>query len=363
MDDYINVNEASMLLWITTHWVRKLIHEDRLNWKKEMWLYYITKESLEKYRQQRNIHRIGIPTKMPHTILERQNNVLQLKNNNQQRMPITEYIGKIENNLYWDMIAYVSSRTWKPGSIITPNDCMQLDDLLNLLKPKYPWNWDKKFKKLILYISSPWWILESSVKIIDIIKQYSESFEVIVPYMAKSAASLICLAADKIYMTTIAELWPIDPIIENPSRPWNTIPAKAIDDFIKYYLNETNKWWAISNALLRMFENKIDPYLLGSRKSALEYSQQEIKKAVEWKIDSSLLDNTIKTFTLDNVSHNHPITYSILKDIWLKNIVLLRDWEILNDVKWLFTTFRNYIVKNNISKTFRNRDRWFDIFD
>lgn len=354
MNWYVTVNDAAVELQISTHGVRKLIYENKLEYKKEWGLYYIKWESLQKYKENRRTRSnnplfLNRPPILPFQRIKWQENVLS----------IPKLIEKIEDIFWWDMLLYMSVFGCN-NSIVIPNDCMQLDDLLNLLPAKFKGSWEKKFKKVLLYLSSPWWILEASVKFIDIIRQYSESFEVIVPYMAKSAASLICLSSDKLYMTTISELWPIDPIIENPSKPWNFIPAKAIDDFIKYYTNEADNWGVISNALLKIFENKIDPYILWSWKSALWYSQREIKNALKWKVANNMLDNAVNLFTTDTVSHNHPITYNNLKEIWVKNIEQIKNGDALNYVKTLFSTCNNYMNKNNIIKTFWSRNRSYD---
>lgn len=354
MNWYVTVNDAAIELQISTHGVRKLIYESKLEYKKEWGLYYIKWESLQKYKENRRTR-----SNNPLFLNRPQIVPIQRLVPQEKGLSITELIEKIEDSFWWDMLLYMSVFGCN-NSIIIPNDCMQLDDLLNLLPAKFKWNWEKKFKKILLFLSSPWWILEASVKFADIIRQYSESFEVIIPYMAKSAASLICLLSDKIYMTTISELWPIDPIIENPAKPWNFIPAKAVDDFIKYYTKEANYWSALSNALLKIFESKIDPYILWSWKSSLLYSQNEINKALKWKINESLLDRAINIFTTDNVSHNHPITYNNLKGIWLKNIEQIKDEEILNCIKTLFTAWNNYMNRNNIIKTFWSRNRNYD---
>ena len=348
---FINVNDAANMLNVTPHYVRRLIHSSKLEWKFEEWLYKVSLDSLQQYKESKKNYFINATKVRPS---------MRIHDDITNNVAIKELIEKIEECFWGDLISYMSNFTRNNNSMIVPSDCMQLDDLLNLMPSKFPWNWDKKFKKILLYISSPWWILEASVKFVDIIRQYSESFEVIVPYMAKSAASFICLSSDKIYMTTISELWPIDPIIENPTMPWNFIPARAIDDFIEYYSEEANKWGSISNALSKIFENKIDPYILWSRKNALLYSQNEIKEALKWKVGDRLLGNVVNVFTTDNVSHNHPITYNNLQKMWLKNVEQVRNWDALNYIKMLFSEYNNYMNRNNIAKTFWSRNRNYD---
>lgn len=65
---------------------------------------------------------------------------------------------------------------------------------------------------LTLILSSPGGSGVSAERIINVCRVYSgNDFEVIVPGMAKSAATMICLGAQRIVMSDTSELGPIDP--------------------------------------------------------------------------------------------------------------------------------------------------------
>lgn len=70
-------------------------------------------------------------------------------------------------------------------------------------------------KGLALLVNSPGGIGLSAERIINICKSYSGTgeFVAIVPGKAKSAATMICMGANKIYMSKTSELGPIDPQI------------------------------------------------------------------------------------------------------------------------------------------------------
>ena len=57
-------------------------------------------------------------------------------------------------------------------------------------------------------VLSPW-------RIISLFREFAQEVNVLVPYGAYSAATLICLGADEILMGRKGELGPIDPIISN----------------------------------------------------------------------------------------------------------------------------------------------------
>jgi membrane-bound ClpP family serine protease len=58
--------------------------------------------------------------------------------------------------------------------------------------------------------------------IANVIRQFCQHFEVIVPATAQSAATLIALAADEIMMTKQATLGPIDPSTNGALNPPDT---------------------------------------------------------------------------------------------------------------------------------------------
>ncbi len=65
---------------------------------------------------------------------------------------------------------------------------------------------------LSLIINSPGGDGLAAERIINVCRSYSRNdFEVIVPWMAKSAATMVAFGANKIWMSRTSELGPIDP--------------------------------------------------------------------------------------------------------------------------------------------------------
>lgn len=58
-------------------------------------------------------------------------------------------------------------------------------------------------------------------------------FSVLIPYYAKSAATMLALAADEIVMGTASELGPIDPQVQR-SNEQDLVPAHALRDSLQY---------------------------------------------------------------------------------------------------------------------------------
>ena len=65
----------------------------------------------------------------------------------------------------------------------------------------------------------------SAYKIAAALQEYSSRLRVVVPDYAKSAATLMTLAADELYMSRTAELGPLDAQIEHPSEKDRSVSA------------------------------------------------------------------------------------------------------------------------------------------
>ena len=94
---------------------------------------------------------------------------------------------------------------------------------------------EKKRIDLFLYslggdVSVPW-------RIVSMIREFCDEFNVLIPYRAHSGATLISLGADHIIMGKKAELSPIDPtlnIFEDPNKPPITISIEDINSFLSF---------------------------------------------------------------------------------------------------------------------------------
>jgi hypothetical protein len=83
------------------------------------------------------------------------------------------------------------------------------------------------------------------IRIVKLIRNYCKKFSVLIPYRCHSAGTLICLGADEILMTKLAELTPVDPTSEahpfnpktpNPANPQQSIPLPVSVEDVRSYL-------------------------------------------------------------------------------------------------------------------------------
>ena len=105
-----------------------------------------------------------------------------------------------------------------------------------------------KKKSLLLVLNSPGGSALAAERIINVCRSYSESgYSVLIPKMAKSAATIIAFGAKKLYMSPTSELGPVDPQIKVGNE---LISAYSIIESYKELLRNAAKE-----------KGRIEPYL------------------------------------------------------------------------------------------------------
>ena len=184
-------------------------------------------------------------------------------------------------------------------------------NFLNILRK------EPQIKRLDLILESSGGDLVMAVKIAHICKSYSEEFTVIVPFYAKSAASIIALSADNLILNTAGELGPIDPQIKHPAFDMY-FPASSIKNALEFIESSKDPYIKMTMA------DKLDPLLIGAYNQTIEESKQYLNELP--KIDRlSNKDEIIKVFTEKYVDHGYPITYKIFKQLKLDFVSRIED--------------------------------------
>lgn len=209
-------------------------------------------------------------------------------------------------------------------------------------------------KKLVLFLNSPGGEALAAERIINICRTYSsQDFFVIVPKMAKSAATMICLGACKIVMSETSELGPIDPQIlirDGEGRPTGYKPAHELIESYKELMNQANK-----------SKGRIEPYLqqlarydardIRSIKSDQALSENIAIKSLKSGMLNSLTDKQIKAKIkpfLDPAytkSHGRPIYHNMAKECGL-TVQLFKTTSNFWKSVWQLYMRLNYVVTN-----------------
>lgn len=175
-------------------------------------------------------------------------------------------------------------------------------------------------KKLSLYLYTRGGDTMAAWSLINLIKQFCDEYEVIVPSKSRSAGTLICLGANNIVMTKQATLGPIDPSLNSPLNPQNpTIPQNpqvrvpVSVESIKGYFEYAKQELKIKNEndLSKIFiglSEKVHPIVIGNVFRSRSQIQMLGKKLLSAHFkDKNKINKIISFLCSDSGSHDYPI--------------------------------------------------------
>lgn len=234
--------------------------------------------------------------------------------------------------------------------LITNQDADMLEEVLR--------NSQMKNKELVLLLNSLGGDALAAERIVNICRSFSDGgFVVIVPKMAKSAATMVCLGAKKIGMGKTSEMGPIDPQIPICDERGNLKDFKAAHEVIESY-NELMKQANKSKGRLEPFLQQLarfDARDIRSIRSAQRLSESiAIRCLQNGMLNGSTnahIKSKIKPF-LDpkhTLVHGRPIYHDVAKACGLTVELYNNDNPIWQLVSELYVKL-NYFVSNHASK-------------
>lgn len=213
-----------------------------------------------------------------------------LLNENSYNTSRKSLIKLIENKLGGTVITYIENSEHPYASIIN-QDAVYFADVLQSIQTK----------KGFLILNSSGGSGNAAEKLLSMCrKKFTDGFTIIVPNFAKSAATMMCLGADKIMMGYLAELGPIDPQINAGSG--QSVPARSFIDGLEMIRENVTKDGDPPNMYLSML-SQVRPEIIAICQAAIEdargfaenwLSQYMLKKdptqaknVAEWLSDGS----------------------------------------------------------------------------
>lgn len=254
-----------------------------------------------------------------------------------------------------NVITYFSSFQ-HPGAMIDDRDRDIIESILQKLDHT---------KGLDLIINSPGGRPLSAERIINVCRAYSKGFRVVVPKLAKSAATMIAFGADLILLGESSELGPVDPQIGYIDQK-GEIVIRSAHSIIKGVEEILARIAAVApnqrvEGLLSLLPPVDQPFLEDckiaqklSEDIAIRYlkmttfkdlpersndKKPEDKASIEEKI--AIFLNPEKTF-----SHGRPIMYKEAKDIGL-NVELLKKEDARWNLLLQIYTRSDFVVSNS----------------
>lgn len=171
--------------------------------------------------------------------------------------------------------------------------------------------------KIALYLYTRGGDTATAWNIVNLLRQYCDSLQVVIPHKAHSAGTLISIGANSIIMTKQATLGPIDPSINTPINP--PIPNAPQSNYpvsveaVKGYLAFAKEELAIkddvalANILIKLSDH-VHPLVLGQVYRARAQIKMLAEKLLPNQIsDSAKMKEIVAFLCTDSGSHDYTI--------------------------------------------------------
>jgi len=264
---------------------------------------------------------------------------------NNQKQIGAELINDLEKERGSKVIVYFTGDRQPFSSKIAEDAVRPLyEHLLNL-----DFNKEEKVIDLFLYsrggdVSVPW-------RIASMFREFCKEFNILIPYKAQSAATLLSLGADNIIMGKKAELGPIDPTLVKATigegvLPQQEISVEDVNSFLSFIkeranINDQSALAEVVGSLV----NQISPLTLGSvnrQNSHIRLVARKLLTSRKEKMDEEKINSIIETLTEKIYSHGHGIGRKEAKDIGLP--VIIPDDKVENLIWRLYLKYEEFLT-------------------
>ncbi|NOQ67919.1 hypothetical protein GQ568_00585, partial [Patescibacteria group bacterium] len=216
-----------------------------------------------------------------------------------------------------------------------------------------------KQNKISLFLYTRGGDMITPIRLIKLMRSYADEIEMLIPYRAHSAGTLISIGADKIVMGRLGELSPVDPSTGHPFNPENPANQKqkmeiSVEDLNSYFLLAKEKAGVKDEQMVNVFEDltaKIHPLSLGNAYRATRMAKQITEKLLLMHFDKTddkeKIANIVKEITGDICIHGYPITRDEAADLGLNMVEPDSELE-----KTMWELYENYAEKMELKKKF-----------
>jgi Serine dehydrogenase proteinase len=256
------------------------------------------------------------------------------------------------------VIAYFASFGWH--GLLDDTDADMLEEVLqnSCLKNDH---------ELVLVISSPGGSAVAAERMVNVCRSFgNKQFSVIIPKMAKSAATMVCLGAMNIGMSKTSELGPIDPQIPVTNDRGQIVKYLAAHEIIESY-NELMKKASTS-------KGNTDPYLqqlarydardIRAIRSAQDLSESIAVNCLKYgawgRLSRKAIKKRIAPFLRPRFTtvHERPIYYSTVKKCGFNVTLYPITGEMWRTV-WELYVRLNWVVTHKVPKIIESADNSF----
>src|SRR4051812_121264 len=208
-------------------------------------------------------------------------------------------IGHIEQSLGEPLITYWNS----PNGSICGNDVVGLYGILRSIP---------KAKRLWLFIKSDGGSGQVSLRMVNLLRQFADGFTALVPLECESAATMLALGADKIYMGPMAHLSAVDTSLTHDLSPIDrdndrvSVSQDELDRVVRLWRGQSAG--KRSNAYEALFSH-VHPLVIGAVDRASALSTRLCKEILSYHLkDERRAKRISDTLNSGYPSHGYPIT-------------------------------------------------------
>jgi len=232
-----------------------------------------------------------------------------------------DLIKELENKRCSRVISYITGDRPPFSTKIAGDVVLLFGDLLDNVG---------KVKKISLFLYTSGGDMLVPIRIVKLIRNHCDEFEVLVPYKAHSAGTLVCLGADNIIMGKLGELTPVDPTTGHPFNPQNPTNPKqlldiSVEDLNSYLLFAKEKAEIKNEHMIYVYKllgEKLHPLSIGNAYRAYRMSRLLIERLLFLHMDKekekNMLEKIINEMTGDITIHAYPIDRDEADDLGLK---------------------------------------------
>ena len=243
----------------------------------------------------------------------------------EERVKLIKSIEELRNS---KLITYVTSDR---GKIVFPPQGVSAPDVLGTIRDDAVWVFYRilreirRTNRIDLFIYSRGGDVAVPWKLVSLIREHCEEFNVLIPFRAHSAATMIAMGADSIVCCSGAELGPIDPSLNtpfNPRDPRTQAPLPINIEAVRAYLEDFVEKIRGENGQLKaleIFVNQTNALAIGEIFRQTRYIRQVARSILESskKNRGKDLDEIIKKLIEETYYHGHAITRKEAKEIGL----------------------------------------------
>ncbi|MBI5560183.1 MAG: hypothetical protein HY883_02800 [Deltaproteobacteria bacterium] len=213
--------------------------------------------------------------------------------------------------------------------------------------------------KISLFLYTRGGDMLTPLRLVKLMRNYCQYFEVVVPYRAHSAGTLIALGADNIAMGKVAELSPVDPTTAHPFNPKNpanpNLPLEiSVEDVNSYLLFAKEKAGVKDEQMSGIYSHlttHVHPLAIGNVYRGYRMSKMLTERLLKIHMNAKNDAEKIKSI-IDNLTgliciHHYPIMRDEVKELGLNITELAGDEE-----KTVWQLYNNYAMEMKLENPY-----------